>query len=350
MMKAKTNKLIILFLSIALSLSGCAKSNTPTVDPNSKISHSEFMLNTYITITLYGTNDSSLFEEIFNTISELENILSVHIEGSDLDLMKDNAGLKAVKVSEDTFSILEKSIKYSELSEGLFDITAGPLISLWAIGTENQKVPAEEEIKIMLDLIDYRKINLNPSNMTAYLPAKNMSVNLGAIAKGYIADKAAEKIIELGVESAILNLGGNVILLGTRPDGSDFRVGIQHPDEPRGKELGIITGSNLSIVSSGDYERYFIENNIKYHHILNPFTGYPADTSIKSVSIITDNSFDGDALSTTVLLFGLDKGIKLIESLENTEAIFVSKNNEIYITDGIKDSFELTSETYKIIN
>ena len=331
-------------LILTFTLCGCTINNSGNNDL--KVSKSEFMLDTVITLTIYGTDDDSSIDEIFNTISELEDKLSIHEEGSELALIRENAGINPVAVSKDTLAIFEKSVEYSNLSGGLFDITAGPLISLWAIGTEDQRVPSQEEIESALELIDYEKISINHEESTVYIENKGMYANLGAIAKGYIADKAAEKAKELGIDSAILNLGGNVLLIGSKPDGSNFKVGIQDPDESTGGYMGIVEGSNLSIVTSGDYERYFIENGVKYHHILNPYSGYPVDSDIKSVSIITENSFDGDALSTTVLLMGLEKGLEFIESTEKTDAIFITKDNEIILTDGAKEIFQLTSEQY----
>ncbi len=335
---------IILLLVLTLTLWGCSTDNSNMNDL--KVSKNDFMLDTLLTITLYGTEDDSAIDEIYNTISALEDRLSIHEDGSDLASIRDNAGEAPVIVSEDTLNVFGKSVEYSILSGGLFDITSAPLISLWSIGDEDERVPSPEEIETVLKLIDYKKISINHDQSTIYLEDAGMYANLGAIAKGYIADKAAEKAKSMGIDSAILNLGGNVLLIGTKPDGKDFKVGIQDPDEATGGYLGILQGSNLSIVTSGDYERYFIEDGVKYHHILNPYTGYPADSNIKSVSIITETSFDGDALSTTVLLLGLEKGLELIEGTDNTEAIFVTKDNEIILTQGIEDNFQLTSEYY----
>lgn len=345
----KQKILIILLVLILTFIFTSCKNNENEVINNSKISGSEFLLDTHVTITLYGTEDETLFSEIFKEIERLENILSVHIEGSDLDLIKQNAGVKPVKVSDDTIKIIEKSIQYSILTEGLFDITSGPLIDLWGIGTESAKVPSESDIKNAIELIDYKKIKINKDNNTVFLEDEGMIANLGAIAKGYIADQVEEKLYELGIESAIINLGGNVQLIGAKPDGSLFRIGIQDPDEARGGNIGIYTGKDVTIVSSGDYERYFIKDGIRYHHILNPKTGYPVETEIKSVSIITDESFEADALSTSILLSGWEKGIKMIENLRNVEAIFINKNHEVYVTDGLKEDFEFESENYTLL-
>jgi len=344
------NRIIIFLLLISLifTFSGCRNEETKIVN-NNKISESEFLLDTHVTITLYGTADENLFPEIFEEIQRLENILSVHVEGSDLDLLKKNAGIKPVKVSEDTIKLMEKSIKYSELTNGLFDITSGPLIDLWGIGTESAKIPSKDEIKEAIGLINYKKIKIDKKESTVFLEDDDMIANLGAIAKGYIADRVEEKLYKLGIESAIINLGGNVQLIGTKPDGTLFRIGIQDPDESRGGNIGVYTGKDVTIVSSGDYERFFIEDGVKYHHILNPKTGFPVDTEIKSVSIITDKSFEADALSTSVLLSGWDKGIAMIENSKDIEAIFINKDHQVYVTEGLKETFDFDSDNYKLL-
>src|SRR6056297_1321368 len=346
---AKTTIIILLLLSLIFVITGC-KDEESEVVKNTKISSREFLLDTHVTITLYGIEDESLFPEIFSEIERLENILSVHIEGSDLDLLKDNAGIKPIQVSEDTIKVIEKSIKYSKLTNGLFDITSGPLIDLWGIGTGSEKIPSPDEIDEAIDLIDYTKIQIDKDNNTVFLEDKGMIANLGAIAKGYIADQVEDKLYELDVDSAIINLGGNVQLIGDKPDGSLFRIGIQDPDETRGGNIGIYTGKDVTIVSSGDYERYFIEDGIRYHHILNPKTGYPADTEIKSVSIITEESFEADALSTSVLLSGWDKGIKMVENLKDVEAIFINKNHQVYVNYGLKENFNFKSDNYELLD
>ncbi|MBV1758895.1 MAG: FAD:protein FMN transferase [Dethiosulfatibacter sp.] len=352
-MKKNILKYVVFVILISVLMSGCSvKPNETTVNPANydlKVSKNAFLLNTFNTITLFGTEDSSYFEAIYDEVSRLESILSVHIEGSEVALINENAGIQPVKVSQETFDVIEKSIEYAVLSEGLFDITIGPLVSLWGIGTESYRLPDQTEIDAAVDLIDYRKIILNYEDSTVYLSEKNMSIDLGAIAKGYIADKAAEKMIELGLKSAIINFGGNVVLLGEKPDGSAFQVGIQEPDESRGGIVGTVTARDISLVTSGDYERYFVQDDVRYHHILDPYTGFPTDNNIKAVAIIANRSFDADALSTAVLLQGLEKGMAMIESLDGMEAVFITKEHEIYLSEGVKDIFKLTSGEYTII-
>lgn len=344
----KKKIILIVIMSMILYITSCSYKQNNGADK--KISKSDFMLNTYITITLYDTEDETLFEPIFDYIKQLENILSIHIKTSDLYKLRENAGKEYTKVSDETIEVTKKSIEYSELSEGLFDVSLGPIIELWGIGTPEERVPSQEEIEKALLLVDYKKVKIDEEQKQIMLEKEGMFIDFGAIAKGYIADKTADKIKELGIDNAIVNLGGNVLLLGTKSDNSDFSVGIQNPEEARGGYLGIIKASNLSVVTSGDYERYFEKDGKRYHHIINPFTGFPSDNNLKSVSIISSTSFESDALSTTILLLGLEKGLSKVNNLDDVEAVFVTKDNKIYLSDGIKDKFELTDKKYKIVN
>ncbi|NTW72405.1 MAG: FAD:protein FMN transferase, partial [Eubacteriaceae bacterium] len=229
---------------------------------------------------------------------------------------------------------------------GSFDITAGPLINLWRIDPPDGYVPTADEIKAAQAYIDYKNIVIDEKNQTIMLKEKGMEANLGAIAKGYIADQVKEFLLEKGVEHGIINLGGNVLLIGSKNGTEDFRIGVQDPDSDRGAYLGVVSVKDCTVVSSGDYERYFTSNGKKYHHILDPFTGYPADTGLRQTTIITPKSVDGDGLSTSTFLLGADKAIQLIESMPDAEAIFVTSDHKIYVTSGLKDVFEFDAANY----
>lgn len=344
-------KWICIFILLLLVLLTVACNGEEPLPPtsNETVSKTEFMLDTVVTIKLYGTDDESLIAPIFARGKELENLLSAYIEDSDVSHINANAGNEPTTVSEKTYYLINKGLSYAKSSNGLFDITIGPLIDLWAIDPPTGHVPTEEELIRVLPLIDYTKIQLDDGNYSVLLPDENMMINLGAIAKGFIVDEMVQEMNELGIESAIVNAGGNIYALGSKPDGSDFNIAIQDPDSDRGEYLGILATSNKSVVTSGDYERFFIEEGVKYHHILDPYTGYPATNEIKSVSIVSDNSTDGDALSTTTILLGLEEGKAFIEELDGVDAIFVTRDNEIYMTGQLASDFELTNTSYKIV-
>ncbi|BES64455.1 FAD:protein FMN transferase [Gottschalkiaceae bacterium SANA] len=336
-------------LVTAIALVGCAQKESPqVVETPSKASYIEdhaFQLDTIITVKLYGEEDTSLIEDSFSRIEELEKMLSVHLEGSDLAKIRDAAGISAVKVQAETFEVMEAALGYAELSQGRFDPTAGPLIDLWGIDPPEGHLATEEELADIKPLIDYQKLIVDGEAGTIYLQDEKMIANLGAIAKGYIADEVKEQLVDAGVTSGIINLGGNVLLIGGKPDGSDFRIGVQDPDSLRGEYLGIVSLKDESIVTSGDYERFFEVNGKKYHHILDPFTGFPAQNSLRSVTIISPKSTDGDALSTTCFLLGLDEGIKLIRSLPSIDAIFVTKDDRmIFSSQDLLDRYQSTNE------
>lgn len=328
-------RLLIPFFLLALLLTSCTSSQNV-------LTGNTFALDTLVELKLYSypnQDKDRLIQGAFDEITALENTLSMHIEGSDIDNLNQNAGIKPTQVSSLTYRVLSDSLFFSEKTEGLFDVTSGPLIKLWAIDPPDGHYPSSAELDAVLPLIDYHKIQFLGDN-TIELADQGMILNLGAIAKGTIADEVKAYLLGRGVTSALINLGGNVLALGSKPDGSSFVIGIQDPESARGNYLLSIKIDDESVVSSGDYERYFVYDGKIYHHILNPKTGFPAETNIKQVSIVTANSQTADGLSTSVLLLGVHKGIQLIESLEGVEAILITKDHYIYFTEGLRDRYE----------
>lgn len=312
-------------------------------------SKSNFFLNTLINITLYGEHSDENFEDIFNIIKRYENILSKTIETSDIYKINSSSGISAIKVSDETMNVIDKSIYFSDISFGKFDITIGPIVDSWGIGTENERIPSEDEISEKLKFVNYKKIQINDSENTVFLPEKEMKIDLGGIAKGYIGDRIIEYIKSQNIQGALVNLGGNILVVGdSGKNNGDWNIGVQDPFSDRGSYLGIITLSEGSIVSSGDYERFFVEDGKKYHHIFDTSTGFPVDNEISGVTIFSSYSVDGDALSTSIFALGIEDGIALINSLEGVECIIVTKEKTIICSDGILDKFKLTNNSYKI--
>lgn len=341
------NTLLYLLAICTSILVSCSKSSSNTTEP---VTRTQVFMGTVVKITLYDSNDSKILDKAFEKVAEIEQLVSANEEGTELDKVNEAAGKNVVKVSSTTFDIVEKGLEYSTLSNGDFDITVGPLVKLWNIGHEDAKVPTQEEIDNIIPLIDFNSLELNKEDQTIFLKNENMSIDLGAIAKGYTADQVAKVLADNGVKSAIIDLGGNVYAHGVKPSGDKWTVGIQNPFSTRGDIIGTIKVFNKTVVTSGIYERYIEKDNIKYHHLLNPHTGYPFDNDIAGVSIITDKSIDADALSTTVFAKGVEDGLALVESLDNVDAIFVSKENKVYITDGVRDSFSLMSDEFTLSN
>nr|WP_207794487.1 FAD:protein FMN transferase [Clostridium botulinum] len=318
--------------------------------PEEPVSRETYLMGTIINIKAYGKNADKAVQSSVDKISDIENKMSLNISTSEVNKINKNAGIAPVKVSKNTFDVVKASLIYSEKSKGSFDITVEPLVSLWGIGTDKARIPSKDEISNALKLINYKDVIINEKESTVMLKRKGQAIDLGAIAKGYTADELKKVLLNYNVSSAFLSLGGNVYVLGNKPDKTPWKIGVQNPLEPRGDYLGIVSVSDKSVVTSGNYERFFERNGKRYHHIFDTKTGYPAEKGLISVSIISDKSIDGDALSTSVYTLGLDEGKKLIESLKGVEAIFVTNDKKVYITSGLKDTFKLTNTDFKLQN
>ena len=334
---------ILLIFSLTI-LSGCSKDNKVT-EPLSK---TELLMGTVVTVTLYDSNDEGILDKVFTKVKELESTLSINENGTLVDKINESAGIEPVKVDYDTYTVIKKGLEYAKLSNGLFDISVGPIVKLWNIGLPEAKVPTKEEIDSRMPFVGYSDVELNDEENTVFLKRQGMMIDLGGVAKGYTADVISDILTEEGVKSAIIDLGGNIFAHGLKVDGSTWRIGIQNPFSDRGDIIGTITVKNKSIVTSGIYERYIEKDGIKYHHILSPKTGYPYENELAGITIISDKSSDGDALSTSVFAMGVEEGMKFVNTQEGIDAIFVTKDNKIYITDGIRDIFKLTNTDFTL--
>lgn len=325
--------ILSILLSVVLPmilLTGC----THTAEPVSQVG---FYLDTVVQITLYNTDGNSEsciknIQECFTMLDDYEHLFSVTIEGSDIWNINHSGG-RGIVVSDDTASLLRTALYYSDLSGGKVDLTVLPLGRLWDFGSgKNPHVPDDTAIQEALSHIDYHAVKLDGNVVTLTDPYA--SIDLGFIAKGYIADRLKEYLISQGVENACISLGGNLVTIGNKPDQTPYRIGIQKPFADQGETITAVEVTDKSVVSSGIYERYFYEENTLYHHLLNTQTGYPEDNNIAGVTIIASASVDADALSTTCYFLGLDEGMKLIESLADTEALFITKDLHMHPSSG----------------
>jgi len=316
-----------------------------------------FALDTIVTLRVFGDRSAKkAMDRVADRIKEIERHMSPSLEGSDVIKINQAAGVEPAQVHEDTFYVIKKALEYGRLTEGVFDITIQPIVELWGINTEHAKIPSEEEIEEKIALVDYRKVRMNEEKRTIFLEEKGMGIDLGAIAKGYAADEAVRILKEAGVEHALLNLGGNVITIGRRPDGNSWRIGLQDPrtEETGQDHFGIIDVADATVVSSGDYERYikdvYKKTGERYHHIFDPRSGFPAQKGLIACSIITSSSIDADALSTILFIMGHEQGFELIDQLGSAEAIVVTSNKEIYTTEGLRDSIISSNDYYRIVD
>lgn len=369
----------ILFLSLVL-ITGCSRDTGLLSGNNKELVKTGFAFNTTYTITLYTGGSEELldrcvskcqeFEKIFSrtlkgselyNINEIEEAYSDYLkkEGNDTKIKEGDTGFmedeikkladpgnKSVfhlntdgsisfEVSDILYEILEKGLYYSEISGGRFDITIEPESSLWEFTADNPEVPEDAKIKEAIKLTDYKNAGLKDQKLVLKIPG--MGIELGAIAKGFIADKLKEYLANNGVTSGTVNLGGNVLCIGKKPDGTSFRIGIQQPFADRNEIITAIKAEDISVVSSGIYERYFTQDGKIYHHILDPSTGYPYNNGLEAVTIVSKKSTDGDALSTTCFALGLEKGMEFVKSLGDVYAVFITEDGEMHYSEGFKE-------------
>ncbi|NEZ44839.1 FAD:protein FMN transferase [Paenibacillus alvei] len=349
---------IVLLSACALILSGCGSSGkeasgtNDTANKKSAIKQqSYFIFDTIVTVKIYDERaDQKQFKDIENLLNEIDSRLNRTKDTSELAKIHAASGKEAVTVTPESFDLIAKSLDYAKRTEGRFDPTVGPIVDLWNIGHENAKVPNPDKLAQTLKLVNYKDVTLDPAKHAIKLNREGMELDMGSIGKGYAADRIADYLRNNGFPSAIIDLGGNIFAVGAKPGGSDWTIGVQDPDETRGNQIGKMKVQDKTIVTSGVYERYFVENGKHYHHILDPATGYPVDNGLSSVTIVTNSSTDADALSTSLFALGVEKGLKFVEEDPNVEAIFITTDHKVYCTSGIKEIFELTNDKYKIVN
>ncbi len=314
-------------LTAAVSaLTLCSCSTPPSSEP---LSMTGVFFDTIVSIDIWnGTQE--ILDHCEELCSTYEQMFSATIETSEISQIN-NAGGQAVDVSEETADLIRLGIKYGEISDGAFDITIAPASSLWNFTDNEEKVlPDKEKLAEAVSHIDYRCVEVTGTSVRLTDP--EAQIDLGGIAKGYIADQLKQYLKSEGIEHALIDLGGNILTVGGRYDGTPFRIGLQKPFADNGTAIATLELTDQSAVSSGNSERYFEKDGIIYHHILDPDTGMPVQNNLFQVTIISDSSADGDALSTSCYALGLEKGMELIKSIEGTEAIFITDDYEIITT------------------
>lgn len=297
-------------------------------------------MGTVMTHRAFGKYAEESLKVVREEAVRLEELLSRFIPGSEISRINKSAGVKSEKLSDDTYEVLSSAIEFSRSYPSFFDITVGPLVNLWDSSKEAASTPEESKIRQLLPLVNYVDLVLDPFEKTAGLQKTGQSIDLGGIGKGFAGDKFLQVFKRYGVSSAFTNLGGNVVTLGAKPDGSPWRVGIQHPREENSL-MGFVSVADKAVVTSGDYQRYFIDlNGKRHHHILDPSTGYPSESGLLSVTIVADSSLVADALSTLLFVAGMKKGLQILRRFSEAEAIFVDPDLQVYITHSLKDRFQ----------
>lgn len=327
----KTKIKVLIFAILMLIAAGC--SNKYDLEKNSS---TIFAMDTYITLDLYGENAEKAANDIESRINKLENMWSTTIEGSEIYSINNSSNNETV-ISSETADILNFALNMSEKTNGALDISLYPVIKEWGFTTGDYKIPTNEEIAELLKNVDYSNIKINDKKVSV---PDNMEIDLGAVGKGYIGDIAVNIAKNNGIKSGLINLGGNVCALGKKPDGSNWKIGLKSPFSDG--NIGVLEISDCSVVTSGNYEKFFEDKNgKKYCHIINPETGLPVDNGLASVTVIGNESKTCDALSTALFVMGYDKAINYWKQNKDFEMIVITQNKKIFITEGIENNFSL---------
>lgn len=333
---------LLALLVFAMNLTACSQtsSTSQTTTNTESASLTELHFDTIMSISLYGSDKNELVDiinEAYDELDRLEAIFSAQLETSELYGINQGIanGQTSFTLSDELTEVIDYAIKVNEESNGALDITIGNLINLWGIGTDHEKLPSEAEINAALEGTGCQYLSLDKENNTLTVSSKNVQIDLGAIAKGYAADLVKELILSKDSEVlGLLDFGGNIMTIGSKPDGSNWKVGITDPLDST-NVYGGVSVSDLCVVTSGNYERYFEENGVRYHHILDASTGYPADKGIISSSIIGVSSIECDALSTACYCLGVEDALALINSIDGVECVLIDNDGNYYTSDGI---------------
>lgn len=302
-------------------LTGCGKETEP-------LAETQFKLDTVVTVKLYDKQDEAVMDGCMALIDDYADIFDARRDDSELGKL--NEVLRAggsMEVSDDLASVIRTGLYYCALSGGAFDITIEPVSSLWDFDAEEPHVPDAEELKEAAALVDYRAVTVEGNTVSS--SREGAQIDLGAVAKGYIADRLAEYLRGQGVSRALIDLGGNILCVG-----KDFSIGVQKPFGETGETLFTLGVSDASVVCSGVYQRYFEAGGVRYHHLLDPETGMPIQNGLTAVCIRSASSVEGDALSTVCFALGREEGLALAESLDGVEAAFVLEDGTVNMTSG----------------
>jgi len=295
----------------------------------------EFLMDTEVEIILPQGSEED-FAAAFDEMKRIEKLMNVHVPESEISRVNRLASKEAVQIDKEIFEILKESVEYSTLTSGAFDVSIRPLSALWGERGKLKEIPEVKEIEGKLPLVNYKNIILDERNQTVEFKKKSMALDLGGIAKGYALDRAIKVLKGRGIKEALINAGGDIRVMGERL----WKIGLQHPRKEN-EVLAVIELKDQAIATSGDYQRYFIKEGKRYHHIINPETGYPADKCM-SVTILAPQATQADILTTSIFILGPEKGMRLIESLKDVEGIIIDSQGKILLSSGLKGKLRIS--------
>jgi len=338
-------------LFLLISLFGCSRHERV-------FSESRVTMDTITTITVVSSSDEEARRAIdagFREIKRLEVLLNYFSPDSEITMINKHSGIRPVKVSHETMEIIKKALEIADITGGTFNPAIGPVIKLWRFSRQDKAdmIPPDKELKNALQLADYKRIRIDEGSSEVYLEAKGMEIDLGGIAKGYAADRAVDVIKRMGIKAGLVAIAGDIKGFGLRPDHRAWHIGIQdpRPDDNNSESVfaTLYLNKGHSISTSGDYQRFFIKGGKRYHHIIDPRTGYPSESSTISLSVIASDGFMADALSTGMFIYPPHQAITILESL-GVEGVIVDDQKRVYVTKGLRDEIEIVNKAYRVIN
>lgn len=337
----KTARLLPLLLA-ALLLSGCTQgaAAVPSAPELGGEEHSAVLLamDTVMELTTYDGAGEEALEQASALITRLDELLSTTSEGSEIYAANHSGGVP-VPLSEDTAQLLGQALELCGDTGGTLDVSIYPVVRTWGFTTGEYQVPGEDALSALLEQVDYRRVSLEDGLLTV---PDGMEIDLGAVAKGYTSDQILEIFRQAGVTSAKINLGGNLHVLGAKTDGSLWRLAVRDPEGDG--YAGIVDVADKAVITSGGYERYFEEDGVRYWHIIDPSTGYPARNGLISVTIVSDTGTLGDALSTALFVMGRERAVEYWRDRGDFDFILIEENGAVTISEGLEDSFSLYGE------
>ncbi|MDF2569572.1 MAG: apbE [Sporomusa sp.] len=296
-------------------------------------------MDTIIDITAYGSGNELAVKAAFAEFKRINDLTNRFDENTQVSKINQAAGKERVQVDPDVIAMLKLARNRSEQLDGTLDVTVGVLTELWGVGHKGEFVPSQAEIKALLPLVNYRLIEIDDKANTVFLPQTGMRIDLGAVAKGYANRKAIDVLKAKGIKSALINAGGDVRVIGTRPDGQPWRIGVQDPRDSEGIAAKLVLSEWDVLETSGDYQRFFVKDNVRYSHIIDPRTGFQP-REVASVTIVAKSGAYVDILSTAMFVLGVERGQELLKQYPGTEAIFITADGKKIITPGLTGKIE----------
>ena len=324
----------LLFLIGILFCASCRKEMSP---------RGELVLGTLCTVNAFEDGTQKLYDRIFERLREIDAVFSVTNAESQISAVNREAGIQPVTVSDEVFAVVKKSLEIARRTDGAFEPTVRPLSALWGIGTDAARLPEPAEIDGARALVGFGGLVLDEDKKSVYLAQKGMALDLGGIAKGYAADEVVEILRAERVKRAVVDLGGNLYVFGAKPDGTRWHVGIRNPANPDDLPVCTLDVEEVSVVTSGVYERYLELNGRRYHHILNSATGYPAENGLLSVTVVHSSSMEADALATALFVMGQEKGLSFAQS-HGIDAVFIDDTLKLTPTPGVVEKYAVEME------